>query len=72
MAIQSPISKHVCTVSTLGGGRVEEGGVEGNGEERKQKGEGVSEAHFLVIIILSASIPNFSVSFILISELVDS
>lgn len=47
----------ICTVSTLGGGwrggvRMEEGGAEGNGEERKQKGEGVSEAHFLVIIVL--------------------
>ena len=51
---------------------MEEGGAEGNGEVRKRKGGGVSEAHFLVIIILSASIPNFSASLVLISELVDS
>jgi len=51
---------------------MEEGGVEGNGEERKQKEEGISEADFLVIIGLSASIPDFSASFVLISELVDS
>ena len=36
------------------------------------EGEGVSEPHFLVIIVLSASIPNFRGSFVLISEIVDS
>ena len=60
-----------------------EGGVEGSREDgggrggrewgrEEAEGEGVREAHFLVIIILSASIPNFRGSFVLISELVDS
>ena len=48
----------------MGGGRGER--EWGREEER----EGVSEAHFLVIIILSASIP--VLSFVLMSESVDS
>ena len=48
-SVQSPVSKHIFTVSTLGGGwregwrgrgKMEEGGVVGNGEERKQKVKG--------------------------------
>ena len=42
-SVQSPVSKHIFTVSTLGGGGGRggwvEGGVKGNGEERK-KGKG--------------------------------